>query len=128
MNTFTTNDIKVSVEPSYQSGYSKPVDQKFIFAYHITIENLSAQTVQLLRRHWTIVDSNGKVRVVEGEGVIGRCPILEPNETHQYVSWCPLETEIGKMKGSYLMKDLKDSHEFQVIIPEFQLIAPFILN
>ncbi|MBK7872552.1 MAG: Co2+/Mg2+ efflux protein ApaG [Saprospiraceae bacterium] len=128
METLITNGIKVSVETSYQPSYSRPLEMKFIFSYHITIENLSSQTVQLLRREWAIYDSTGTIRRVEGEGVIGKQPILAPGESHQYASWSPLTTELGKMTGAYIFSKDADGQEFRVNIPEFKLIAPFKLN
>lgn len=128
METLITNGIKVSVETFYQPSYSQPVEMKYVFSYHITIENMSSQTVQLLRREWLIFDSNGTVRTVEGEGVIGRQPVLAPGESHQYASWSPLMTEMGKMTGSYIFRRDTDGREFRVNIPEFQLIAPFKMN
>jgi ApaG protein len=128
VETLITKGIKISVETSYQAAYSKPVEEQFIFAYHIAIENLSSQTVQLLSRHWIIWDSVGIIREVEGEGVIGRQPTLSPGESHQYNSWCPLRTPMGKMHGSFLMEDQVSLLSFRVPIPEFKLIAPFISN
>ena len=82
METLITQGIKVSVLPSYQAAYSRPAQNRYIFAYHITIENQSTDTVQLLRRHWFIWDSNGTIREVEGEGVIGQQPVLDPGQKH----------------------------------------------
>jgi ApaG protein len=123
-----TNGIRVSVETFYQEDYSRPDEGKFIFAYRITIKNESDYTVQLLRRHWYIVDSNGTVREVEGEGVIGEQPILKPGQSHQYVSWSHLTTEIGKMHGNYLFMRQSDGSRFNATIPEFHLMAPFKMN
>lgn len=123
-----TNGIKVSVDAFYQPSYSKPLKSRFIFSYLITIENLSRKTVQLLRRHWIILDSKGVVREVEGDGVIGRQPILKPGQTHQYSSWSHLMTEMGKMRGFFTMRNKSDQKEFKVNIPEFKLIAPFKNN
>ena len=128
METLITNGIRVSVETQYQPTYSRPLELKFIFSYHITIENLSSETVQLLRREWEIFDSNGVIRKVEGEGVIGKQPVLAPGESHQYASWSPLTTEMGKMSGVYIFRRDVDNHEFRVDIPDFRLIAPFKLN
>ena len=128
MPTLTTNGIKISVKTAYQPEHSTPNRQQYIHAYQITIENLSNTTVQLLRRHWIIVDSNGVRREVEGEGVRGQQPILMPGQRHQYNSWSPLLTDIGKMYGSFQMVRKLDSRKFRVRIPEFQLIAPFKLN
>jgi ApaG protein len=123
-----TNGIKVSVETFYQEEYSRPLEKKFIFAYRITIENMSAYTVQLMRRHWYIVDSNGTTREVEGEGVIGKQPILEPGETHQYISWSHLFTEIGKMHGYYTFNHLSNGEPFKAVIPAFNLVTPCKMN
>ena len=124
----TTRGIKVSVEPTYQPAYSNPDNLKFVFSYQITIENLSDASVQLLRRHWTIVDSNHLKREVEGEGVIGKQPILHPGDSHQYSSWCPITTPMGKMFGTFLMVNLENKERFKAVVPDFQLIAPFKLN
>ena len=128
MENLITNGISISVQPSYQPEYSPPAMNRFVFAYHITIENLSSHTVQLLRRHWYIWDSNGIIREVEGEGVIGQQPILAPGESHEYASWCDLSTGIGKMHGAYLMRRDSDGKEFQVDIPKFEMIAPVRIN
>lgn len=128
MEILITNGIKVSVAPIYQEKHSRPKERYFVFAYQVTIENLSPRTVQLLRRHWYIVDSSGPAREVEGEGVIGQQPVLQPGQSHEYVSWCPLQTEIGKMFGTFLMTDVEDQSEFLVRIPEFRMIAPSKLN
>ena len=81
-----------------------------------------------MRRQWFIFDSNATVREVEGEGVIGVQPVLEPGEVHEYISGCNLKTSIGKMLGSYVMERLVDGKQFHVEIPEFNLIVPYRLN
>ncbi len=126
--TITTEGIKISVIVYYQSYYSKPHQNHFVFSYKVCIENVSNQTVQLLRRHWYIFDSNGTKREVEGEGVIGQQPIIAPNEKHEYTSWCPLKTPVGRMYGTYLMKKKSDNTTIQVKIPTFNLITPTKLN
>jgi ApaG protein len=128
METLTTQGIKISVEPFYLPKESLPVQQRYVHAYRISIENRSSQTVQLLRRHWFILESNGILREVEGEGVVGMQPILQPGEKHQYTSWCPMMTDIGKMYGTFQMQDLVTSHFFEVAVPEFKLIPPFKEN
>ncbi len=128
MVTQITEGVKVSVETVYQSEYSNPAQEHFMFAYKITIENLSDYTVQLMRRHWYIFDSSGTLREVEGEGVVGEQPVIEPGESHEYVSGCNLKTDMGSMKGSYLMRRLMDNQTIRVNIPEFQLVAPYRLN
>jgi ApaG protein len=123
-----TEGVKVTVETNYQPEYSNPANAHYMFAYKITIENLSEYTVQLMSRHWHIFDSNGTVREVEGEGVIGIQPVIEPGHGHEYVSGCNLKTEIGKMSGTYTMKRLADDTSFEVLVPEFQLICPIKMN
>jgi ApaG protein len=128
MVSATTNGITVNVETQYLPEHSDPLGQKFIFGYHISIENGAPFTVQLLRRKWLITDGNGSVRVVEGEGVVGRQPVLQPGESHEYISFCNLTCEMGKMKGYYFMVRQSDKLELEVEIPEFQMIVPFKLN
>ena len=128
MVTAITQGVKISVETVYQDAYSNPADEAFMFAYKIEIENLSDYTIQLMRRQWFIFDSNGTLKEVEGEGVIGVQPVIEPGQTHAYVSGCQISTEIGSMKGNYSMVRLADETSFKVDIPEFQLIAPYRLN
>ncbi len=123
-----TDGVKVSVETTYQPEYSNPANEHFMFAYRIEIENLSGYSIQLLRRHWNIFDSNGSHREVEGEGVVGQQPIIEPGEIHEYVSGCNLQTDMGTMHGTYEMVRLVDNETFFVNIPKFDLIAPFKLN
>lgn len=128
MTTQITNGIKISVETFYQEEYSRPMENKYIFSYRITIENQTDETVQLLRRFWQITDSNGIVKEVEGEGVIGEQPVINAGEKHQYISWCHLLTDLGKMRGAYMMQRISDGDKFRVRIPEFALVAPQKLN
>ncbi|MCO4292730.1 Co2+/Mg2+ efflux protein ApaG [Solitalea sp. MAHUQ-68] len=128
MVTKITDGVKISVETVYQPEYSNPANNHFMFAYKITIENLTDYTVQLLRRHWYIFDSNGTHREVEGEGVVGQQPVIEPGESHEYVSGCNLNTEIGTMKGTYQMLRIFDGSHFDVNIPEFHLVSPHRMN
>ncbi len=120
--------ITISVETYYQPEYSNPVNSEFMFAYRITILNSNAYPVKLLRRHWHIYDSNGSLREVEGEGVVGVQPQLNPGESYQYISGCNLRSEIGKMNGTYLMENINTAKTFDVIIPSFEMCAPFKLN
>ncbi|MBE9586574.1 Co2+/Mg2+ efflux protein ApaG [Mucilaginibacter sp. JRF] len=128
MVTTITDGVRVSVETIYQPEYSNPANDHFMFAYKINIENTSAYAVQLLSRHWLIFDSNGVKREVEGEGVVGQQPVIEPGSSHEYVSGCNLKTDIGTMKGEYQMVRLLDNAQFDVIIPEFHLVAPYRMN
>ncbi|WP_299757557.1 Co2+/Mg2+ efflux protein ApaG [uncultured Pontibacter sp.] len=128
MDTKTTEGVKVTVTANYLPDYSSPVQQHFVFAYRIKIENNSEFTVKLMRRHWYIHDATGQMREVEGEGVVGQQPTLEPGEMHEYVSGCNLKTGIGKMRGTYLMERMVDGRQFDVTIPEFTLVVPYKLN
>ncbi|MFM7153833.1 MAG: Co2+/Mg2+ efflux protein ApaG [Bacteroidota bacterium] len=128
MNTLTTNSITITVESRYLPGLSAPRMSRFIFGYYITIFNGSDQTVQLMRRHWLIFDANGVIREVEGEGVVGMQPILNPGESHQYASYCDLNTDMGKMKGRYQMRSHDEGKLFYIPVPEFRMCTPFKLN
>lgn len=128
MNSLITHGIKITVQTKYDSEGSKPSQGRFIHAYHIVIENLSSKTVQLLKRRWNITSSSGITRIIEGDGVVGQQPILEPFDIHEYTSWCPLTTTLGKMKGAFLMQDIKSHDTFEITVPEFQLIADFVNN
>lgn len=128
MTTLITEGVKVTVITDYQKEYSSPSQSHYVFTYRITIENCSPYTVQLQRRHWCIFDSNGYIKEVEGEGVVGKKPVLEPGEVHQYVSGCNLRTGIGKMAGKYVMERTVDGKRFEVSIPEFTLMVPFLHN
>jgi ApaG protein len=128
MTTEITEGVKVTVLTEFQPEYSSPAQAHYVFTYKISIENCSEYTVQLLRRHWFIYDANGSLREVEGEGVVGQQPVLEPGEMHEYISGCNLKTGIGKMKGTYLMERVVDGKQFKVRIPEFSMIVPYRLN
>ncbi|WBA40132.1 Co2+/Mg2+ efflux protein ApaG [Hymenobacter canadensis] len=128
MNTTTTQGVTVSVTTNYLPDYSSPSQEHYVFAYKIDIRNNSEYTVKLLRRHWYIYDANGVVREVEGDGVVGQQPVLEPGESHQYVSGCNLKSGLGKMRGTYDMERLGDGSTFEVEIPEFTLVVPYRLN
>lgn len=128
MVTEITQGIKVSVETEYQPSYSSPSQYHYVFTYRITIENQSDYTIQLLRRHWLISDAGFSRREVEGDGVVGQQPVLEPGQSHQYVSGCNLKSGIGKMVGTYLMERIVDGMKLKVNIPEFTMIAPLRLN
>ncbi len=118
----TTEHIKVSVRPLYIESESNVLSRKFVFAYFIKIENLGYDTVQLLRRHWFITHNTGKVEEVEGEGVIGKQPVIQPGEFHEYNSFCILESLEGFMEGTYLMKR-SNGQSFYITVPRFILRA-----
>ncbi len=128
MPTATTNDIRITVETAYQNNRNYNTNGEHMFAYRITIQNTGDYTIKLLRRHWYITDINVENTEVEGEGVVGLQPVLEPGETHQYVSGCAIQSEFGKMHGTYLMERQIDGKQFKVTIPLFNLIVPYRLN
>jgi ApaG protein len=128
MDSKISGGVKISVETFYQSEYSNPVNNEFMFAYRITIENNNDFPVKLLRRNWQIADSNGTKKEVEGEGVVGIQPVIAPSGSYQYISGCNLRSELGKMYGSYLLENLNNKQTFKVMIPPFILQAPYKLN
>ena len=128
MYTQSTHNIEVRVSVFYQESHSKPSEKKFVYAYQVGIHNNREEKVQLLRRHWIVKDSNGTIKEIEGEGVIGEQPILLPGQSHQYNSWVPLKSDIGIMYGTYLMKNLQTDKLFKVEIPPFKLIPTFKYN
>lgn len=106
----------------YLDGQSDMILKKFVFAYFIRIENNSKEKVQLLRRHWYINHAGGRIEEVDGEGVVGKQPLILPGEVHEYSSYCVLETFEGSMEGNYLMKR-PNGELFKVTIPRFVLRA-----
>ncbi len=128
MTSKISEGVRISVETFYQQDYSNPIAGEYMFAYRITIENNNTFPVKLLRRHWHIFDSNGQYREVEGDGVVGVQPVLNPTEQYQYVSGCNLRSEMGKMFGTYLMENLNNKQHFSVNIPLFEMIVPFKMN
>ncbi len=118
----TTDAVTVSVRPVYLDDKSDPIARRFVFAYHVRIENHGSGDVQLLRRHWHIVDADGRMQDIEGAGVVGRQPMIGPGEAHEYHSYCVLPTFTGTMEGTYLM-EWGDGHRFRAAIPLFHLRA-----
>jgi ApaG protein len=128
VNKISTHNIEISVEVKYWPQHSMPKENHYFFVYFITIQNKSDFSVQLLRRHWDIFDSIGDTRVVDGDGVVGETPVLEPGQKFEYNSGCNLTSEMGYMKGYYILTKLMDGKEFNVDIPKFDLIVPAKLN
>lgn len=128
MTTALTSGISISVNCSYEDRFSNPENELFMFSYKIQIENKNAFPIQLLRRHWHIIDSSTRSRQVEGEGVIGEQPIIMPGHSFSYRSSCDFTTDTGKMCGHYLMENLENMETFKVDIPEFMLMVPHKLN
>jgi ApaG protein len=128
MVTQITRGIKISVLSNFEGTYFKNHKLHFAFSYEITIENHSKDSVQLTSRHWEILDSLNEIEIVDGEGVIGKKPVLKPGETHIYSSGCLLSSPHGSMQGYFNMINFTSTKLFKVIVPTFKLNAPFALN
>ncbi|MET0364576.1 MAG: Co2+/Mg2+ efflux protein ApaG [Sphingobium sp.] len=118
----TTRDITVRVSVAFLADQSEPERGRWFWAYHIRIENAQDTPVQLLTRRWHITDGRGALHTVEGEGVVGAQPVIQPGASYDYVSGCPLATPTGGMVGSFQMLG-SDGGLFDVAIPRFGLIA-----
>ena len=119
--------IRVSVESAYLDSESDPDDERYVFSYTVTIENLGSLAAQLLNRHWIIVDGNGRSQEVKGEGVVGEQPRIEPGTGYQYTSGTMLETPVGIMQGTYQMLG-NDGLLFDAEIKPFTLAIPRVLH
>ncbi len=120
----TTRGVKVSVQPFYLEEESDPEEGRYFWAYQVKIENLSKEKLQLKSRRWQITDSMGRTENIQGEGVIGEQPVIEPGYIFEYTSGAPLSTSSGFMAGHYRMyKD--DGSSFDVEIPAFSLDSPY---
>ncbi|KAA5605577.1 Co2+/Mg2+ efflux protein ApaG [Roseospira marina] len=124
MYSAITHGIRVTVEPIFLEDQSEPDAAHFVWAYQVTIHNESDEAVQLMRRHWIITDANGAVQEVEGPGVIGVQPVLEPGEVFEYTSGCPLSTASGFMHGTYAMRRSESGDMVDVRVPAFSLDSP----
>jgi ApaG protein len=123
MYSKTTRSIKVTVKPFYLEDQSSPVENHYVWAYHVRIENRGKETVQLRHRHWQITDSRGQIKEVRGDGVVGEQPVLAPGESFEYTSGTPLPTPSGIMVGTYQM-ETRGGDSFSVRIPAFSLDSP----
>jgi ApaG protein len=117
------NQISIAVDTRYLEDQSDPDEQRYVFAYTITIRNRGTVPAKLLGRHWVITDANGKVQEVRGEGVVGEQPHLMPGQGFRYTSGAVLETPVGSMQGSYQML-ADDGVQFDALIPAFTLAIP----
>ena len=118
-----TRQIEVTVEPFYLPNQSEPAIREYFWRYRVTITNGSQEFVQLLSRYWRITDGNGRVEEVRGEGVVGDQPALDPGDSYQYMSGCPLSTPSGIMVGHFTMRG-GNGELFDVAIPAFSLDLP----
>ncbi len=120
-----TRKIQVTVEPRFVPEQSDPGDSQYFWAYRVEIANLGDESVQLRHRHWRITDGQGRQQDVKGPGVVGKQPVLEPGETFEYTSGCPLSTPQGIMAGSYEMRN-SSGERFMIDIPPFSLDSPHV--
>lgn len=118
----TTDTVTVTVRPVYLDDRSDVLESRFVHLYFVQIENQGTSEIQLLRRHWIIRDAHGNVQDIEGEGVVGRQPVLAPGDVHEYHSFSVLPTFDGTMEGTYLMQR-EDGSRFRAEIPRFFLRA-----
>jgi ApaG protein len=131
--TATSHGFRVSVETHWLSDRSNPARRVYAFAYDVTIENVDAAPAQLVSRHWLIENASGRVEEVKGPGVVGEHPQLARGERFSYRSFCPLDTPVGSMRGTYRMRPLgpgsgEENAEFDIEIPHFMLAVPSALN
>lgn len=117
-----THGVTVRVSPQFLSDQSDPQHGRYTWSYHVRIENRASGAVQLTRRHWIITDGNGRIEEVEGPGVVGETPRLEPGNSFDYVSGCNLKTPSGTMRGSFHMETPRGA--FEAEIPKFSLLSP----
>ena len=121
------NKIKIQAHPEFLPERSQPDKSYYFFSYKIKIINNSEIGVKLLSRYWHIKDGKGQTEDIHGPGVVGKTPSIKPKDVFEYTSFCPLQTPIGFMEGSYRMISENGKH-FDVAIPRFKLIAPQFLN
>jgi ApaG protein len=119
-----TRNIRVRVESEFAPERSNPHQNQWFFLYTVRITNEGGETVQLLSRHWVITNAMGEVQQIQGPGVVGKRPLLEPGESFEYTSGCPLTTPFGSMRGTYQMVNADREH-FDIEIPMFTLTEPY---
>ncbi len=122
-----SHELTVTVQPRYMADQSDPADQQYVFAYTIRITNIGSEPAQLISRHWVITDGNQQQQEVRGLGVVGQQPLLQPGESFEYTSGCPLTTPVGTMRGTYHCVG-DNGLPFEVDIPEFVLAMPRTLH
>ena len=127
MSDTTTRGVRIQVKSTYLPDRSSPDEGRYLFAYRIRISNVGDDTVQLISREWIITDSDGDVETVRGPGVVGEQPVLNPGQSFEYTSFCPLPTPIGSMHGTYQMVSA-GGETFDAEISPFSLAVPSALN
>jgi ApaG protein len=127
MSDVTTRGVRVQVKSAYIPERSSPQEGRYFFAYKVRISNVGEETVQLISRQWIITDQDGDVETVRGPGVVGEQPVLDPGQSFEYTSFCPLNTPIGSMHGTYQMV-AASGESFDAEIAPFSLAVPTALN
>ena len=127
MSDTITRGIRVQVKSQFAPERSSPEKKYFFFSYRVRITNLGKQRAQLISRIWIITDAEGHQETVTGPGVVGEQPVLEPGDSFEYTSFCPLTTSVGSMHGSYQMEGV-DGQGFEATIRPFSLAVPTALN
>lgn len=128
MITQVTKGIKISVQTKFEGTFFKNYKMHYAFGYTITVENQTKEPVQLTARHWDIFDSLKEMETVDGEGVIGKKPVIKPGKNYTYSSGSLLASPIGAMRGFFQMANIISENEFIVEVPTFKFAAPFVLN
>jgi ApaG protein len=123
-----TKGIKISVKTSFEGTYFQNYRLHFAFHYHITIENKCKDSIQVVARKWEIFDALNRMEIIEGEGIVGKKPVILPGETHTYESGSLLTSPIGAMRGFFEVVNFTTTNKFKVSIPTFQLNTPYIMN
>ena len=124
MYSKTTNGVTVTVTPYFLEDQSSPQESHFVWAYQVIIKNSGNSSIKLNHRNWLIIDANGKVMNIQGEGVVGEFPTIEPGESFEYTSGTPLKTNNGMMQGFYLMSQ-NNGDQIKIDIPAFSLDSPY---
>jgi len=124
LHTAITEGVRISVQPQFRPDFSKVNESVYYFHYRISIENRNNFPVKLLKRCWHIYDSLNPFRIVEGDGVIGNLPELQPGEVYHYTSGCDLNSEMGYMEGYYTFENMLTKETFKVNVPQFHLVFP----
>jgi ApaG protein len=124
MYSKTTKGVTVTVKPYFLDDQSSPNDNHYVWAYKVNINNQGIESLKLNHRTWIIIDGNGKVHQIQGEGVVGETPKIEPGEIFEYTSGTPLKTTSGIMQGYYLMTD-DNGEDLKIDIPTFSLDSPY---
>ncbi len=127
MDDDATYQLDVEVSTRFLDDQSQPADNRYVFAYTISMQNAGSIPARLVSRHWVITDANGKVEEVRGEGVVGEQPWMRPGDRFEYTSGAVIETAVGTMQGSYqLVAD--DGTRFDAAIPQFTLSVPRVIH